>query len=77
MKPNKKDAPPDNAGLEVSANLEGFRRGDRAWSVRPTRVKLSEFSAEQLAAMRTCPGLTVKDITLTDAELDDMEGRAS
>ena len=51
-------------GLRVIANADGFRRGGRAWTRVPQEVPVSEFSKEQLAQLRSCPGMTVVDIEI-------------
>ena len=45
--------------VTVVAKRDGFRRAGRAWSTAPQTVPLTDFSAEQLDAMRTDPGLVV------------------
>lgn len=53
----------DGAGgktaLIITSAREGFRRAGRAWSVAPTRVAMSDFTAEQLAQLAAEPMLTV------------------
>lgn len=50
--------------LRVAAKTEGFRRAGRAWSLAPTDVVASQFTPEQLAALRAEPMLVVADIEL-------------
>ncbi len=47
----------------ITARRDGFRRAGRAWSVAPTRVDVDDFSAEELAALRAEPMLTVAEVT--------------
>ncbi|MBC7859191.1 MAG: hypothetical protein H7Z39_10530 [Burkholderiaceae bacterium] len=53
--------------LKVTAHRDGYRRGDRAWSKKPTMVKLSEFNEEQLDQLRLDPNVSVQGV-YTDAE---------
>lgn len=51
-------------GIRVSAKAEGFRRAGRAWTKQPTDVPVSEFSKDQLKALRAETMLTVADIEI-------------
>lgn len=61
---NKQQKVKTVAGLRVSAKAEGFRRGGRAWTVAPQEVPVSDFNKEQLAQLKSCPGMTVTEIEI-------------
>ncbi len=58
-------------GLEVTAILHGFSRAGLVWSDRPITVKLSELTEDQIAEIKRCPGLTVKEVEIEDDQPDD------
>lgn len=58
-------------GLEVTAILDGFNRAGLAWSDKPTKVKLSDLTEEQIAEIKRCPGLIKKDVEMEDDQADD------
>lgn len=47
--------------LTIVSRRDGFRRAGRPWSVQPTTVDASEFTAEQLDALRADPMLVVSE----------------
>ncbi len=47
--------------LTITARRDGFRRAGRAWSTEPTTVEASDFSEEQITALRSDPMLTVSE----------------
>lgn len=49
-------------GVKVVSLVEGFRRGGRGWSRAATTVLFDELSAEQLAAIKVEPQLSVTDV---------------
>lgn len=55
-------------GLKISARVEGFRRGGRAWSIAPTVVALEQFTEEQLDQILTEPNLIVSDVEDVNVE---------
>jgi hypothetical protein len=59
------------AGLKVTAILDGFCRAGLSWSDRPTFVRVSDLTEEQIAEMKRCPGLTVVDVELEDEAADE------
>ncbi len=59
------------SGNQVTSQIDGFRRGGRAWTVAPTVVALAEFDKEQLEQIRAEPKLLVADVEdITPAEAD-------
>ncbi len=58
-------------GLEVTAILHGFSRAGLSWSDRPTKVKVSDLTEDQIKEIKRCPGLTVKEIEMEDDQADD------
>lgn len=48
--------------IKVSAVVDGFRRGGRAWTKEPVTVPVGEFSKDQLAQIRGEKKLTVIDV---------------
>lgn len=56
------------AGLEVTATHAGFRRAGLVWSNKPIQVKLADLTDDQVALIKGCPGLTVKEVELADDE---------
>ena len=66
-KDGQKEPTSSTAGLEVTAIHAGFRRAGLAWSNKPTRVKVDDLTDEQVALLKACPGLTVTEIDLADA----------
>lgn len=46
--------------IRVTSRREGFRRGGRAWSVRPVTILIDEFTIEQLDQIRAEPMLSVE-----------------
>lgn len=55
-------------GLKVTSSQDGFRRAGRAWSTTPTVIALSEFTEEQLAALKDEPMLSVRLVDLDDED---------
>ena len=49
--------------LKVTSKKEGFHRAGRAWSEAPTIVESSEFTKEQLKALRNDSMLVVDEVT--------------
>ena len=64
------EAAPDLAPadyLVVTARRAGFRRAGREWPATPTVVATADFSADQLAALRSDPNLVVVPVKQEDA----------
>ena len=54
---------PDSAPrIAVTAEVDGFRRGGRAWSRQRTVIAADELTAAQLVAIRAEPLLHVVDL---------------
>lgn len=51
-------------GLEVISNRDGYRRGGRGWTKKPTIVAVADFTEEQLGLI-----LADKDLTVTEVEI--------
>jgi hypothetical protein len=49
------------AGLRISALADGFRRAGRAWTTEAVDVPVSEFTKDQVAALKAEPGLRVTE----------------
>ena len=47
--------------LAIAATRDGFRRCGRAWGVKPQIVSASDFTEEQLEALRADPNIIVTD----------------
>ncbi|MBA4382759.1 MAG: hypothetical protein C0406_09360 [Sideroxydans sp.] len=50
--------------LKVVSLADGFRRGGRAWVKGETIVALTEFSKEQIAAIKAESNLTVAEVEI-------------
>jgi len=50
--------------LKVVSLTDGFRRGGRAWVKGETIVALTEFSKEQIAAIKAESNLTVAEVEI-------------
>jgi hypothetical protein len=53
-------------GLRVTSRTEGFRRAGRAWSQTPIELPSSDFTDEQIEALKADPMLVVEIIELSD-----------
>jgi hypothetical protein len=60
------------AGLKVTAILDGFCRAGLSWSDRPTFVRVSDLTEEQIDEMKRCPGLTVVEVELEEEVVDEV-----
>jgi hypothetical protein len=50
------------AGLRISARVDGFRRCGRAWPASGVTVDASEFTEEQIATLKAEPNLVVTEV---------------
>lgn len=65
--------------LLIASKREGFRRAGRAWPATATEVDASEFSADQLAALKAEPMLTVeeaKDAPAAENNAEQTDGQS-
>lgn len=51
-------------GLRVAAKVAGFRRAGRSWGSEPTDVPVSDFTTDQMDALKADPGLVVSNIEI-------------
>lgn len=61
--------------LRIVSAREGFRRANRAWTIQPFIVAVSEFSDEELAQLKSEAMLTVEETEIA-GEVEDAEATA-